>query len=108
DVYFTPIYMKKNRPATKLSVICKKTLLEMCEDIIFKNLSTIGVRKYSVERTILERKIIEKDTQYGTCQFKVCTYQGETYQYPEYEYVKKISMEKGISFGEAYHLMKMI
>lgn len=61
DCFYSPIYMKKNRPAYKLSVLCDKDKLEDVEDIIFSNTSSIGIRKIEVERSVLERKIINID-----------------------------------------------
>ena len=56
DTFFTPIFMKKNRPAYKLSVICDKEYEKEIEKIIFRNTTTIGVRKYEVQRDILSRR----------------------------------------------------
>ena len=57
DVFYTPIFMKKNRPAYKLSVLCYEKYEKQVESIIFKNTTSIGIRKYGVERSILDRKI---------------------------------------------------
>ena len=57
DVFYTPIFMKKNRPSYKLSVLCYEKYEKQVESIIFKNTTSIGIRKYGVERSILDRKI---------------------------------------------------
>ncbi len=98
DVYFTPVFMKKNRPATMISVICDSKSLETMEDIIFRHSSTIGIRRYSFESTILTRTEEVHTTPYGECRFKVCVHKGNTYSYPEYEDVKKICSDKGLDF----------
>ena len=55
DSFYTPIFMKKNRPAYKLSVLCDKERIEEVEDIIFANTTSIGIRKIEVDRSILDR-----------------------------------------------------
>ena len=55
DVYYTPIYMKKNRPAYKLSVICDTDKEDLVEELIFTNTTSIGVRKIPITRSILDR-----------------------------------------------------
>ncbi len=106
DVYFTPIYMKKNRPATMLSVLCSKNKVEDLEDIIFSNLSTIGIRKYQCERTMLEREQKKLETSLGSCLFKVCKHKEKAYAYPEYESVKKICTEKNLDFDTVFYQLK--
>jgi uncharacterized protein (DUF111 family) len=98
DVCFTPIYMKKNRPANKLTVVCDKEDIDAMETIIFKNTSSVGIRKIEMERTILDREIISINTKYGSVRFKVSYFQGERYYYPEYEDIKDICDRTGIGY----------
>ncbi len=107
DAYAQPIIMKKLRPATKITVLCTKHKVQEVEDILFKHLSTIGVRKYVCERTVLDRSIEIVKTQYGECRFKIVTHNGETYAYPEYEDVKRIALEQDLSFNEVYRGFKL-
>ena len=65
DVFFTPIFMKKNRPAYRLTVCCKESDREKMEDIIFSETTTIGVRYRHENRTVLDREFVEIDTKYG-------------------------------------------
>lgn len=53
DVWFTPIFMKKNRPAYQLSVLCAEDQIRALDAILFRETTTIGVRRYRVERTAL-------------------------------------------------------
>ncbi len=55
DVFFTPIFMKKNRPAYRLTVSCKKENMKKLQNIIFKETTTIGIRYRYENRTELER-----------------------------------------------------
>ncbi len=106
DAFFTPIYMKKNRPATKLTVLANDTQIVDVEDIIFSNLTTIGVRKYNVERTILQREIKVVDTTYGKCTIKKCMHNNKIYGYPEYQDVKNICDKLNLSFDVVYSQIK--
>lgn len=103
DVWYTPIFMKKNRPAYELSVLCKETEREKLEDILFEQTTTIGIRRYPVERTVLEREIRQVETSYGPAGVKICSYKGRRFCYPEYESIHKICTEKGVDFQSVYH-----
>lgn len=106
DVFFTPIYMKKNRPAQLLSVICEEKLVNEMESIIFKNTNTIGIRKYNTKRTVLSREIRNIETKYGFVKVKFCTYDGHEYCYPEYEDIRTICNKTGLSYKEVYDNIK--
>lgn len=108
DCYYSPIFMKKNRPAYKLSVIYKACDEEKIEDIIFTETTSIGVRKFDLERTILDREIIEityKDRDYLA---KQVSFKDKTYTYPEYESAKDLAENEELSLKEAYDLMKAL
>lgn len=102
DVWYVPIYMKKNRPAYLLKVICTEEQIERMEDIIFVQTTTIGIRKYCVDRKILERRIEQIKTKYGEAKVKVCNYKEQVFCYPEYESIKEICSREGIDFQKAY------
>ena len=65
DAYFTPIFMKKNRPAYMLSVLCLKDKISELERIIFSETTTIGIRRYPVERSVMKRFRKTVSTPYG-------------------------------------------
>ena len=90
DVWYTPIYMKKNRPAYMLSVLCRESNREVMEDIIFTHTTSIGIRRFPAERTALDRRKIQVETAYGTADVKVCSYKGKNYCYPEYDSVSAL------------------
>ena len=106
EVHFTPIFMKKNRPAYELVVICDGERIKALEDIIFRNTTTIGIRRVRMERTVLEREIIRVNTSLGEAQVKACTLHGKKFFYPEYESVAAISRERGLSYREAYEIIQ--
>lgn len=103
EVNYMPVFMKKNRPAWLLTVICKKEQITEMERIIFKETTTIGIRRQEMERTILKREKRTVATPLGEAEVKVCTFEGEEYFYPEYESVKRLCEKTGISYKEAYH-----
>ena len=102
DVHYIPVYMKKNRPAWMLNVICSKEDIEKLESVIFKETTTIGIRRVEMERTVLKREIKKVQTVYGEALVKVCMTEGQTRYYPEYECVVKICREKGLPYPEVY------
>lgn len=98
DVSYAPIFMKKNRPAYRLEVICRAETRERLSEIIFDETTTIGVRYYPVQREELTRVRTLVDTELGQIEAKqVSTTSGHTYTYPEYESMKAIASELGIS-----------
>ena len=95
--------MKKNRPAYVLSVLCTEEKRELLENIMFSATTTIGIRRYPVERTALERTLKTVSTRYGEAVVKVCRVQENARFYPEYESVRAICREKGLDFSEVFH-----
>lgn len=104
EANYMPVFMKKNRPAWLLTVLCKKEQVPAMEQIIFKETTTIGIRRQEMERTILKREKRTIETSLGEVEVKVCTFDGEEYFYPEYESVKKLCEKTGRSFKEIYHM----
>ncbi|MCB5474138.1 nickel pincer cofactor biosynthesis protein LarC [Blautia luti] len=104
EANYMPAFMKKNRPAWLLTVICKEDQVSGMERIIFKETTTIGIRHQKMERTVLKREKRTVVTPLGDVEVKVCIFDGQEYIYPEYESVKKICKKTGVSYREAYHM----
>lgn len=104
EANYMPAFMKKNRPAWLLTVICKEDQVSGMERIIFKETTTIGIRHQKMERTVLKREKRTVVTPMGDVEVKVCIFDGQEYIYPEYESVKKICKKTGVSYREAYHM----
>ncbi len=103
DVHYIPVFMKKNRPAYLLNVICSEDLVSTMEDIIFAETTTIGIRKMKMERAILVRRAETFASSMGEVEMKVCGREdGLVRAYPEYESVAKIAKELGKPFYEVY------
>ena len=106
EAHYTPVFMKKNRPAYELQVICTREQIEKMEEIIFEETTSIGIRRVPMDRTILERREEERVTPWGVVRVKVCTRNGHVWCYPEYDSVLALSQERGCSFREMYRLIE--
>jgi len=101
DIYLTPIQMKKNRPATMVTILCRREHLETMQALLFKETSTLGYRLQIVERHCLPRRIEKVETSFGAVRMKISSYEGkERLPSPEYEDCRAISMEKNIPLRE--------
>lgn len=103
DVYFTPIQMKKNRPAVKLSVLYKENEKEIV-DTIFRESSSLGIRFYkNIGRLCLKREYKTVITNWGEVKVKLA-YQGEELVNiaPEYEDCKKLAEKENVSLKKIY------
>lgn len=106
DVFYTPIYMKKNRPGTKLSVITPIEKEQQMTKILFTETGTLGVRRTQTQRYIANREIINIDTPYGGIDMKVSNGNEWEKATPEYEDVKEKAMEYGVPFNTVYDAAK--
>jgi pyridinium-3,5-bisthiocarboxylic acid mononucleotide nickel chelatase len=97
DVFVTPIIMKKNRPANILSVLCNEEMAGQLEEILFAETSTLGIRKYKVEREELQRKFKNITTRYGIITVKYAFRNGKLLKFtPEYEDCRLIAEKTNI------------
>ena len=97
DVFTVPIQMKKGRPGHLLQVLAPSETADALSRIIFQETTTIGIRRYSVERTMLDREFVEVDTEYGKVKIKVSKMNGEVVNFaPEYEDCVRIAREKSV------------
>jgi pyridinium-3,5-bisthiocarboxylic acid mononucleotide nickel chelatase len=97
DVYWVPIFMKKNRPGTMVQVVCSKDRKEAVIDRILSETTSSGVRFYDVKRCILKREKITIDAVYGSLQAKlIVSPDGSEPVVPEYEVCKNIALEKDV------------
>ena len=92
--------MKKNRPATLLTVICDVEKIDLCEEIIFQETTTIGIRRQVQTRSILAREIVKVMTKYGEIRVKVAQKGGKILNIqPEYEDCANIARNQQIPFN---------
>ena len=104
DVHYTPVYMKKNRPAWLLTVICKEEDVPGMEALIFAETTSIGIRRVKMERTNLPRRKRKVMIPFGEVEVKICGSEGAEKCYPEYESLAEICRKTGISYAEAYQM----
>jgi uncharacterized protein (TIGR00299 family) protein len=103
DVTFTPVIMKKNRPAVTLSVLTPTSKMEKIADVLLIETSTFGVRFYEVNRITLEREIQTIKTPYGPVKVKLGSLDGKLLKIsPEYEDCKKIARREKLPIKTVY------
>ena len=108
DVCYTPIFMKKNRTAYLLTVLCDEEDVSAMEKIIFVETTSIGIRKVKMERHVLRRINRTIETALGTVSVKECDVPSDSgnsikrQYYPEYESVVRICKTTGISYPYVY------
>ena len=95
DAFYTPIFMKKNRPAWCLTVLARPEDTEKMERLIFLHTTTIGIRRHLDQRRILKREKAVVPTAYGELQVKRVVLEDGYRDYPEYESAKKLAVETG-------------
>ncbi|SDC38976.1 nickel pincer cofactor biosynthesis protein LarC [Parafannyhessea umbonata] len=103
EAHYVPVYMKKNRPAYQVEVLCTQDRVAACERVLFEETTTIGVRRHSVERTALPREQKDVCTPLGPAQVKVVTLpSGAMRAYPEHDSVVALAAAAGVPYQEAY------
>lgn len=103
DVFKTPIYMKKGRPGIKLSVLVGSGKEDDILKVIFEDTTSLGIRRYKVEKIMLNREFSKVSTEYGDITVKKAYYKGKLVKYkPEYEECKTIAKEKKLAIDKIY------
>ena len=103
DAWFTPIHMKKNRPAVSLSVICRPGMESALAGAILEETSTLGVRVHSLRRYEADREVIAVNTSLGRAAVKVKRVDGRVAGLsPEFEDCREIALREGLPLHEVY------
>lgn len=103
DVYTTAIQMKKNRPGVTLTVLCHSDSVAAVEQIMFEQTTTLGIRKWTVQRHILQRQQHTVETTWGPILGKLATLpSGDQRFSPEYESAREISAREDISLQQVF------
>lgn len=103
EVFLTPIFMKKNRPATLLTVICPSEKLSSVTGFLLQETTTIGLRWHEEERSRADREIQSLQTKYGRIHFKLARWEGRIVNLsPEYEDCKRLALKKGVPLKEVF------
>ena len=106
DVFFTPIYMKKNRPAVMLSCLCKPDDMDKFTDFMFKHTTTRGVRYTNYTRSKLNSNFEEIHTNAGVVRRKIST--GKNVEKVKFEFddLKKIAKALDMSIEDVRKLVR--
>ena len=109
DVFTQPIGMKKSRPGILLTVICHPDKLDNCEAVLFRETSTLGIRRTTEKRSILQREMQKVETIYGTISLKIAwtgkaTEKVITNVQPEYEDCAVLARQNNIPWREIHRL----
>lgn len=102
DANFTPIFMKKSRPAYELTVICTEEDVARLKKMIFKQTTTLGIRTIPSTRSVMERNITTFSSSLGEVRIKEAKYEDIDKKTVEYEDAKKIAKEQDLSIGEVF------
>ena len=103
DVFTTSIIMKKGRPAIKLSILTDKRKEHDLLEVIFRETTSIGIRKIKVEKIMLKREFSTVKTRYGDVRIKKSYYEGEMVKYKaEYEDCKRMARENNVPIAHVY------
>jgi uncharacterized protein (TIGR00299 family) protein len=97
DVFTTPVQMKKNRPGTLLTVLCRPGDAQSLMSLIFAETTTFGVRSHTAQRRVLPRESVKVKTKFGEVRVKLSRVNGRVlHAAPEYEDCRKLAEEKNV------------
>jgi hypothetical protein len=101
DAFFTPVQMKKGRPGVLVTVIAEPARREALEEILFRETTTLGVRRQEWDRTVLERETAAVETAYGPIRVKIGRRAGTVYNaWPEFDDCQRAAGERGVAVKE--------
>ncbi len=107
DVHYAPIYMKKNRPAWELTVLCREEDRQGLEAIIFAETTTIGIRCVRMQRDILPRRRDVVHTELGDVEVKLCWTEAGERCYVEYDSAVKIARAQKVALQDVYLAVRL-
>jgi len=103
DAFVTPIQMKKNRPGVMVSVLCDEAKITAAEEVLFRETTTLGVRRYPVSRHKIKRREVQVETPFGTIRGKLGILENRPPSFsPEYDDCARVAAERGVSLLEVY------
>ena len=101
DVFGTPVHMKKSRPGTLVTILCKPEDQTKFEEMLFAETTTLGVRSHLVERRALPREFVKVETEFGDLRVKVAWKDGRVqHASPEFDDCRKLAEEKNVPLHE--------
>jgi hypothetical protein len=101
DAWFTPIFMKKNRPATQLAALCRMEDAPALRALLLRETTTLGVRWRTMQREVATRRTEEVTTPWGTVRIKCKLLEGRVVSIkPEHEDCARLAREQGLPLQE--------
>lgn len=107
DVHYAPVFMKKNRPAWELTVLCREEDRQRLEAIIFAETTTIGIRCVRMHRDILPRRRGVVHTEFGDVKVKLCQVGSSERCYVEYDSAAEIARAQGVPLQDVYMAVRI-
>lgn len=103
DAFVTPIQMKKNRPGVMISALCDDAKIPGVEEVLFRETTTLGIRRYPVSRHKIKRREVHVETPFGTIRGKLGIVENRPPSFsPEYDDCARAAAERGVSLLEVY------
>jgi pyridinium-3,5-bisthiocarboxylic acid mononucleotide nickel chelatase len=104
DVYTTPVQMKKNRPGTLLTLLCKPQDTNSLMSLVFAETTTFGARTYRAQRRTLPRESVNVHTQFGDVRVKLSRVNGRILHVaPEFDDCRKLAVEKDVPLQRVFN-----
>jgi uncharacterized protein (TIGR00299 family) protein len=101
DVFVIPMVMKKSRPGHLLSVLCNHHTVELMKEILFTETPGIGLREYSLKKSMLRREMVKVNTRFGDVEVKRSYWNGRVVnEKPEFEQCRRLAGEHGVTLEE--------
>lgn len=97
DAYFTPIYMKKNRPATLITILCRAQEEERLGTLLLRHTSTLGYRLQRCLRCVMQREMLNVETPYGVIPVKRAVWNDIVKYHPEFDAVCAAARKAGVT-----------
>jgi uncharacterized protein (DUF111 family) len=103
DVFFTPVQMKKNRPGTLVTLLCRRPQLEELAGVLLSESGSLGCRYHAALRFEAEREILEVETAFGRVKIKRARLDGRPLAAaPEFDDCRRIALAAGVPWREVY------
>jgi uncharacterized protein (TIGR00299 family) protein len=103
DVYFTPVQMKKSRPGTLVTLICRRHQIEPLAALLLMESGSLGCRYHLANRFEAERETVEVETAFGKVRVKRAWFQGRPLAAaPEFEDCRRLALAGGVSWRDVY------
>ena len=103
EVFYQPVQMKKNRPGTLMTVVCRPGDRRALTDLVFAETTTIGVRHQEMDRECLERETVPVPTPWGEVRIKIARRDGRVLNaQPEFDDVARLASAHGVPIKDVH------